>query len=359
MPILDFRKNAAAPHPGTPAPGASVAAVLSALQPEPLFELLPIGLYTCTADGAIVRYNRRAAELWGHSPPAGDPHLRFCGAYRAYRRDGSALPPGQSPMAEALRSGQSVRDRELVFERPGGGRLVVLAGFEPIRDATGAVVGALGCLQDISALKHGHKALLNELNHRVKNALTSVQALASQTIRGRRSADDVRADFEARLFALNGAHTRLASSEWQEVDLRALLQDVLAAHQNDAGTRIALEGVAIALPPKTAVPLTMIVHELTTNALKFGALSVAQGRVSVSWRFDAREDGRHVEIDWVEQDGPPVRRPDQHGFGSRLIDRTVVHELQGIMHMSYGVEGVRCIVDFLLRDDPGLSRRTA
>jgi two-component sensor histidine kinase len=351
MPILDLRPSSVASGSAPDRP--------SALLPDGLFDALPVGIYTCTPEGAIVRYNRRAAELWGQSPPAGDPHLQFCGAFRAYRPDGSLLPPAQSPMAEVLSGGRAIRDREIILERPGGSRIVVLATLEPIRDGDGRLVGSVGCLHDISGLKQGQALLLAELNHRVKNALTSVQSLASQTIRGGRGIDDIRADFEARLFALNGAHTRLANSGWGSVDLHALLHDVLGPYQNDDGTRIVLGGEAASLPPKTAVALTMIVHELTTNAAKYGALSAAAGAVSVSWRFDDQEDGRHIEIDWLERDGPAVLRPATRGFGSRLIERAVVHELKGIAHVSYDVDGVRCVMDFPVRDAGDRVRRTA
>lgn len=331
------------------------------LLPDNVLETMPVGVYICNHDGMIVRFNRRAAELWGRVPTAGDPGLLFCGAHRAYHPDGSFVPASQAPMAEILRDGAPIRDREIVFERPDGSLVAVLANLEPICDAEGRLVGAMNVLHDISELKRSHKALLAELNHRVKNALTSVQSLASQTIRGSAPIDEIRADFESRLFALNGAHTRLASSGWQAIDLRTLLQDVLGMHQNDDGTRIALGGEAVVLPPKAAVALTMIAHELATNASKHGALSLPGGRVSVAWRVEEHDDdGCHLEIDWLERDGPPVARPTYRGFGSRLIERAVVHELKGITHVSYDAEGLRCVMDFPLRGvEQALSRGAA
>jgi two-component sensor histidine kinase len=329
---------------------AAAQAAASALPSDHILEALPAGVYTCRQDGLILRYNRRAAELWGQAPPLADPRCFFCGAYRAYSPEGTRLPPSEAPMREVLRSGLPIRDRELLFERPDGSRVAVIANLEPVRDGEGRIIGALGCLHDISALKRAQNALRAELNHRVKNALTSVQSLASQTIRGGGTIDGIRADFESRLFALNGAHTRLANSGWQAVELQALLHDALGAYQDEDGSRIVLGGEAAALPPKAAVAVAMIMHELAINAAKHGALSVPGGGVSVAWRFEQRDDERRLEIEWLERDGPPVAQPTHRGFGSRLIERAVVHELQGIAQLSYALDGVRCVMDFPLRE---------
>src|SRR5918911_2466918 len=118
-----------------------------------LLEALPVGVYACDRDGVIVRYNRKAAELWGQAPRAGDRNARLCGAYKAYLPSGEVLTPALAPMQEVLGSGNPVRDRELVLERRDGSRIIVLANVEPLFDGTGRLVGAVNCFQDITPLK--------------------------------------------------------------------------------------------------------------------------------------------------------------------------------------------------------------
>jgi PAS domain-containing protein len=118
--------------------------------PAQLFEQLPFAVYVCDRDGLLRRYNRRAAELWGRVPQLGDPNERFCGSYRMFRPDGSLLPPHQCPMAEVLRTGVSVREREVLIERPNGSRGIALVDIEAIKDSDGNIAGAVNCFQDIT-----------------------------------------------------------------------------------------------------------------------------------------------------------------------------------------------------------------
>jgi PAS domain S-box-containing protein len=117
---------------------------------ERLLELLPAAVYICDAGGTIVRYNRRAAELWGRRPKPGDTDQRFCGSYRLYRVNGDPLAHAATPMAEVLRTGSTARDQEVVIERPDGTRVVVLVNIDPLHGADGALVGAVNCFQDIT-----------------------------------------------------------------------------------------------------------------------------------------------------------------------------------------------------------------
>lgn len=119
-----------------------------------LLQLLPVAVYICAADGAIVKYNRRAAELWGREPKLDGAGERFCGSLRLFRLDGTLVPHDQCPMGDVLRTGVPVRNREVAIERPDGSRIVVLVNIEPLRDASGNVVGAVNCFQDITERKH-------------------------------------------------------------------------------------------------------------------------------------------------------------------------------------------------------------
>jgi PAS domain S-box-containing protein len=128
--------------------------------PARLFEQLPFAIYVCDRDGLVLRYNRRAAELWGRSPKLGDPDERFCGSYRMFGPDGSLLPHHQCPMADVLRTGVSVREQEVHIERPDGSRGVALVDIEAVKDSAGDIVGAVNCFQDITERKRGEEAAL-------------------------------------------------------------------------------------------------------------------------------------------------------------------------------------------------------
>ena len=128
--------------------------------PARLFEQLPFAVYVCDRDGLVLRYNRRAAELWGRSPKLRDPDERFCGSHRMFRPDGSLLPHHQCPMADVLRTGVSVREQEVHIERPDGLRGIALVDIEAIKDSGGNIVGAVNCFQDITERKRSEEAAL-------------------------------------------------------------------------------------------------------------------------------------------------------------------------------------------------------
>ena len=132
---------------------------LTEIVPELLWDLLPAAVYICDRDGKIVRYNRRAAELWGRTPKIGDPSERFCGSHRLYRLDGGPLPHAAYPIVDVLRTGEPVRDHEVVIERPDGSRVTALVNITALKDVTGAVTGAINCLHDISERKQAENQL--------------------------------------------------------------------------------------------------------------------------------------------------------------------------------------------------------
>jgi PAS domain S-box-containing protein len=580
------------------APVISLALQRALLSGDVLVERLPIGIYTCDRDGLLVQYNRRAAELWGRCPVPGDMQFRFCGAYKAYRPNGEPLPFAQAPMREVLATGEPVRDREVIFERPDGTRVAILANMDPLFDAFGRIVGGVGCVQDMTgikrmqerqaeseppfraalealpaaiyttdaegritfynqaavemsgrqpqlgsdqwcvtwrlyhpdgtpmphdecpmavALKEGRsirgaeavaerpdgtrvpfipyptplrdasgalvgavnmlvdiserkraqesvqrlisivessddaivskdlngviaswnkgaerlfgyaaeevigkpitilipwdrqdeepgildrirrgeridhyetvrrrkdgslveisltvspikdaqgrvigvskiarditerrraeerqKALLDELNHRVKNTLATVQSLAAQTIRGSGVPNDVRAAFEARLMALSRTHDQLSREQWQSADFGSIIHDIFAPYRSDSADRVHLDGPTVKVAPQSALTLGMVLHELATNAAKYGALSASGGALTVSWKVVANGAGPTLALKWHESGGPPVRTPQRRGFGSRLVERGITHELKGSAHIAFEPDGVRC-----------------
>jgi two-component sensor histidine kinase len=192
-----------------------------------------------------------------------------------------------------------------------------------------------------------HKQLLiNELNHRVKNTLAIVQSLSAQTLRGDRPTAAARADFESRLMALASAHVLMTEAQWRSVGIRELVERTVEPFAQGAGApRFRLDGRDAALPPKSAVAFALAVHELCTNAAKYGALSADQGRVDIGWRIDPDARGPRLRLAWRESGGPPVAPPAARGFGARLLERGLAAELNGDVRLHFTPEGLACEMD--------------
>jgi two-component sensor histidine kinase len=181
-----------------------------------------------------------------------------------------------------------------------------------------------------------HRTLLiNELNHRVKNTLATVQAIAIQTFRGSSADPAVVQRFESRILALSNAHNILTSGKWEGADLREIISKTLQPYTLSGRMRIS--GPRLVLSPKAVVALTMGIHELATNAAKYGALSNDCGVISVSWTVSPSDT---LVLEWREQGGPPVAAPSRKGFGSRLIERNLPHDLDGIVSVDYLRDGL-------------------
>jgi PAS domain S-box-containing protein len=430
--------------------------------PARLFEQLPFAVYICDRDGLVLRYNRRAAELWGRSPRSGDPDERFCGSYRMFRPDGSPLAHHQCPMADVLRTGVSVREEEVHIERPNGSRGIALVDIEPITDSEGNIVGAVNCFQDITERKRNEEAaqqlaaivessddaivgngldgvitswnrgaerifgyltgeaignpitilippnrqkeeqtimqrirrgqrvepfetvrqckhgslidvsltvspvrnaqgkiigaskiarditerkrteaqivnLAREAEHRTKNILATVQA----TVRLSHSntPDDLKELIEGRINALAKVHTLFVQSRWTGAELHNLVTQELLPYRDDKETRVRINGPAIMLEPNMAQMVAISVHELATNAAKYGSLSAADGSVEIAWSCTA--DGR-LNLRWTESGGPAVAPPTHRGFGTRILEKIVGGQLGGQVRFDWRDQGLIC-----------------
>ncbi len=430
--------------------------------PEPaLLEALGVAVYTTDLSGRITYFNEAAAELWGCRPVLGD--ARFCGSWRLFWPDGAPMRHDECPMAVAVREQRAVHGGEAVAERPDGTRVPFAAYPTPLRDAAGAIVGALNVLVDISGRKATEAALADsearlravfettpecikvvapdgtllrmnpagigmveaespgkvegrsafgliapedlavwqanharvcageamswefaivglrggrrrmeahaaplrlpdgriaqlaiardvtarreaeqrqsllagEVDHRAKNVL----AVALSLIRLTRAEDPRRfaEAVEGRIAALAHAHTLLADEHWVGAELRSVAETELAPY---LGARCAeLGGPPVVLAPGAVQPVSMVLHELATNAAKFGALSRPSGHLELSWTV--RADGA-LRLIWEESGGPPVTSAGQPGFGTKLIEATVGSQLGGTVRRDWQPEGLRC-----------------
>jgi two-component sensor histidine kinase len=194
-----------------------------------------------------------------------------------------------------------------------------------------------------------HDLLIEELNHRVKNTLAILQAIAVQTFRSASKAE--RETFEGRLGALAEAHNLLSKEKWRGSDLRDVIGRVLRPFLLDNQERVRMSGPSVPLSPRLAVVLSMIVHEIATNAAKYGALSNDTGTVRLDWEILAETAQPKLRLIWAEAGGPPVTAPVKHGFGSRLIERSARDQLRGEATIDFLPRGVVYTVTGSLEDE--------
>lgn len=216
-----------------------------------------------------------------------------------------------------------------------------LSRAEPIHAEWGRVALWFGTHTDVTerkAAEEHRELLIHELNHRVKNTLAMVQSVAAQTLRGR-CEDALWSDLQGRIFALSAAHDLLTCRNWEAVELGDLARRALRPHiRDDRPGSFAFDGPREFLEPKPALALSMALHELGTNAAKYGALSTVAGRVGVSWEVE----GEELRLTWHESCGPRVVPPQRRGFGSRLIERGLAAELNGTAELLFHPDGVIC-----------------
>ncbi|MGV8985334.1 MAG: chemotaxis protein CheB [Cypionkella sp.] len=239
----------------------------------------------------------------------------------------------------------------LHYERPrlrkDGSSVWVSVTESPLRDATGSLLAASSIARDITVRRTAEQhreTLVNELNHRVKNSLAVVQAIASQTLRGSVSLTDARTAFGARLAAFARAHDLIVNSDWSGTDLASVIKATIAPHEGGID-RFVVSGPYVALVPQVAVTFSLALHELCTNAAKYGALTVPEGQVQIVWSVTGQADGARFLWTWSESGGPPVSPADHRGFGSSLIERVLPMELNGTVSVTYPVGGLVCVLE--------------
>jgi PAS domain S-box-containing protein len=440
----------------------------SELKFEALMANLPAAVYTTDAEGRITYFNDAAVALWGCTPELGKSE--FCGSWKIYLPDGTPLPHEECPMAVALKTREPVRGIDAVAERPDGTRVPFLpfptplfgedgellgavnmlidisersrtelavqrlaaivegsddaivskdlkgivtswnqgaerlygysaeemigkpistiipparhdeeveilrrigAGdqlnhFEtvrqrkdgslvdvsltvsPVKKSDGTVIGVSKIARDISDQKRAEETkelLLHEIKHRVKNTLATVQSIASQTFR--KAPVEERTAFIARLHSLANAYDLLTRHHWGRTPLQDVVQRAVAPFEEHHGQRFAFSGPEASLDPGKALLLVLILHELGTNAIKYGALSNGSGAVSIGWELTNDGTKSGVRLCWRESGGPNVKAPRHKGFGTQLIHNALKHDLGGAK-IEFSPAGVVCTVNLAL-----------
>ena len=222
--------------------------------------------------------------------------------------------------------------------------LVMVVVCDAFRRSIRQQQGNLKALQVANEVQKHSEAqlrLLNhELGHRLKNTLAMVQAIANQTLRRANSLPEAQASFEARLIALGKAQDVLVSEYWERAGLREVVDNALAPHI-DTPHRFRIQGPELRLSSRCSLALSLALHELATNAAKYGALSVESGRIEVTWRVAGADPDAVLSLDWIESHGPLVVAPAQTGFGSVMIERSLGGYFKGRAKISYPPDGVR------------------
>ncbi|TNC05404.1 PAS domain S-box protein [Methylobacterium terricola] len=298
---------------------------------EAVFRLDPVGTILLANPAAERLFGWPADELVGRNLHETLHH---------HRADGSTFPAEACIFVRALREGASLIAEETVFFRRDGTPVPVECTNAPLL-LDGEVIGAVVTVTDITARKRvaEQQDILNhELSHRLKNTLALVQSITSQTLRSAPDLVAAREAIAARLIVLGKAHDILLAGSTDSASVRTVVEGALGLH-DVTGNRFQIDGPDLDIGPSAALSLGLMLHELATNAVKYGALSTRGGTVDLSWTLEGDALDVVFRLDWQERGGPPVTPPSRRGFGSRLIQRGFA---AGEVALSYPAEGVRC-----------------
>lgn len=246
--------------------------------------------------------------------------------------------------------GNAEAGTEILYRRKDGSEFWAGLFASPVRDKSGAIVQYFTSFVDLTKHKEEQaqsKMLIEELNHRVKNTLATVQSIVWQASRSNSDPRAIREAVESRLFALSRSHNLLTRENWHSAGLLDVLHDALEPFGVSDGQaeRLVISGENIRLSTKAALALGIALNELATNAVKYGAFSNDKGSIRIDWTIEPTPDGRLLVLSWREKDGPPVAQPLRKGFGSRVIERGLTHELEGTVQLDYRPDGLICTMN--------------
>jgi PAS domain S-box-containing protein len=284
-------------------------------------------------NGVITSWNRGAEQIFGYSSDEviGKPVTILIPSERQDE---------EPAILERVRRGERIEHYETVRLRKDGGRVDISLTVSPIKNAEGKTIGASKIARDITERKSSETQiamLAREAEHRAKNVLATVQATVrltqSDTPEGLKSA------IEGRIQALANVHRLFVQSRWTGAELNGLVAEELSPYCQNGDTRVRIDGPNLLLEPTTAQTIAVTLHELATNAAKYGALSVPTGHLHVEW--SRATDGR-LALRWTETGGPPVKPPTRRGFGTRVMESMIRDQLKGEMRFEWRMEGLEC-----------------
>lgn len=298
---------------------------------------MPNQVWSATPDGYLDWFNEQVFTFSGltYDELAGDGWTRMVHA--------DDFASAAATWKQALLNG-SLYQMEFRLKRHDDVYHWHLARAVPIKDELGNITRWVGTNTDIDDRKTAEaqqQILLLELQHRIKNTMTMVAAITKQSFRTTSSKKDAEIALLGRLHALDQAHDVLIEGNWSNGSIRTVVEKALAPHRSGEG-RISVSGPSVELTPKRASSLMLSLHELATNATKYGALSVPTGEVGINWQVDEAACGKLLKFEWTETGGPAVVLPSKKGFGSRLIQATLAADFGGTVAIEYLPAGLRC-----------------
>ena len=305
-----------------------------------LLQALPAAIYTTDATGRITFFNRACIEFAGRTPKIGD---MWCVTWKLFWPDGAPLAHEDCPMAIALKENRPVRDVEAVAERPDGSRICFMPYPTPLRDEAGKLIGAVNMLVDITTRKQAEERMMlltREVDHRSNNLLAVIQAMLRLTKAD--TADEFQAAFQGRLSALANVQRLFSVSRWTGASIKTIIEEELRPYAASDAKRVSITGGDIRLPATLAQAIAVSVHELATNAAKYGSLSKSSGKIDISWQTD---EAANLVLRWTESGGPRTKEPARKGFGVDAVDG-VIRTLSGKVIRQWRPEGLVCELSF-------------
>jgi PAS domain S-box-containing protein len=311
-------------------------------------------------DGHITHASWRAGQL-AERPPVGSAFSDAFPLEAQNTQEAGTLTRFSSESLDTMLATRPFHGVEVKLRGDSKAKFTFLLSAGPLVDENKANVGSIVTLTDITERKRAEEqqtTMVAELNHRVKNILAIVQSVAAQTMRSSGSLASFTDAFTGRLRALAIAHDILTETRWIGIGLSELLIAVLAPYRSPDGTRVSISGPAVLLTAHAVVPLSMVLHEMATNAAKYGALSTRQGNIEITWQLSGAID-KSIELVWQERGGPKIAAASSDGFGTKLIDRVISHDLDGSTKIDFDPAGARWTIAFpvngLARGRPGAS----
>jgi two-component sensor histidine kinase len=307
---------------------------------EATMETVPVGLVMADADGKVIYGNSHVEKMLRHPVLHSDSPDAY-GEWMSFHEDGTRVKAHDYPLSRVIRDGEGHCEIDVHYQRGDGTRFWLRIIGQPVIDTHGNRIGATVALIDIDEerkLRETQNILIAELNHRVKNAFSVVKSIVSQSLRKMNVQQNLRETIDLRLNAYAAAHSTLVGTEWGRAGIDAVAADVL---KPIGGDRIVMSGPKIEIPSRQALAFSMAFYELATNAMKYGALSLPEGHVYVTWELTETENGSFIELHWNEKGGPPAAKPSETGFGSFITGRALQMETGGEIETFFDPDGFK------------------